>query len=776
MAGNEDPMKEMEAKTVSTDVYLSFVTSLFGNRGTLWTGVVVHVWWCLVVFHYSGAPFYLLFACCFVAVFVYRMFWFRQFDRTDKSSLSHDGIANWERQYVIGAFMAALLLGIASGYALLVLQNPFVGFTCIALTLGSMMSIVGRNYGSRIAVDLQVLGCAGPILIACLFTEDLHLALLSLLLIPFGLTTRSMANGVREFLYDNVIASRKMTIIADRFDIALKTISHGLVMLDADGRIQVINRRARDLLGLDKSQELKDRDFAAMLCEDAANAPEAILRQLYKLADGSLERALFKFKDERSLEFSVSPRADGGVVLIFEDVTARVEAEEKVLHMVRFDSLTALPTRSHFASLAGKALKDRGEAPAAFAVFDVDGFKHVNDMRGHIVGDRLLSAIAARLSAIKTDGMLAGRLVGDEFVVLLTHADSGELERQIRRIHAELQGDYHVEDLRLIVSMNSGCVILPSQDFDMDTWQIKADLALNHAKSTGNGTLTVFQTEMDDQYTDEQKLRVDLRQAIESAALHVAYQPMYRPDGAAIECCEALVRWRHPERGMVGPNQFIPMAEDMGLVSQITRFVIDQACRDCASWPNGIAISVNLSIHDLRDDEIVAYVAEVLQRYGLEPSRLHLEVTESCFMDEPVAVSAILNRFRATGITIAVDDFGTGFSSLSYLDTLPLDAVKIDRAFIRNLGEDQRKLKLLRGIVHLSRELGMRIVVEGVETREQLALINRHRFADLIQGYVFSMPVGADRIPSLAEEAPLFKAPAVRRASKSSAAQLRAVR
>lgn len=219
---------------------------------------------------------------------------------------------------------------------------------------------------------------------------------------------------------------------------------------------------------------------------------------------------------------------------------------------------------------------------------------------------------------------------------------------------------------------------------------------------------------------------------------------------------------------MVGPNVFIPMAEDMGLVSHITRLVLDQACRDCATWPNPMAVSVNLSIQDLRNDDIVTYVADVLKRYALDPSRLHLEVTESCFMDEPVAVSAILNQFRVTGVTIAIDDFGTGFSSLSYLDSLPLDVVKIDRAFIRNIAEDQRKLKLLRGIVHLSRELGLKIVVEGVETKEQLALVNRHRFSDLVQGYVFSMPVASEKIIELAAEAvPAAKLSAIRRGAKS---------
>ncbi|TCV66376.1 diguanylate cyclase/phosphodiesterase [Neorhizobium sp. R1-B] len=744
------PMREIEAERLSTDVFLSFVASLFGNRGTLWTGVIVHVLWCLFVFYFNGSELFLLFAGCFVAVFTYRMYWFYRFDQVDKQTLKHDEIVSWERQYVIGAFLTALLLGLASGYALLVLQDPFVSIASVAIALGSMMSVIGRNYGSRAAVDLQMIGCCGPILIACLFTGDLHLSALAILLVPFALTTRFMANGIRDFLYQNVISSRTMAVVAGRFDIALNTISHGLVMLDREGRIQVVNRRARDLLGLHLQRELKDRDFAAVLCEDAGNVPAGILRQLYRLADGSLERALLTFKDDRHLDFSVSRRSDGGVVLIFEDVSARIEAEEKMRHMLQFDALTGLPNRAHFADLAVEKVRDRGEVLAALAVFDVDGFKHVNDMRGHVVGDRLLAAIGARFAALETDGIVTGRLIGDEFVLLLLGADAGELEQRIRQIHAHAQGDYKVEGLRLPVTMNGGCVILTSRDFDMENWQIKADLAVNHAKAAGNGTLVFFRPEMDAQYIDEQKLRGDLRQAIQNRALHVVYQPLYLPDGSGIECSEALVRWRHPDRGVVGPNVFIPMAEDMNLISQITYQVIEQACRDCATWPEGVAVSVNLSIQDLGNDDIVTYVAEVLDRYALSPSRLRLEVTESCFMDEPVAVSAILNRFRATGVTIAIDDFGTGFSSLSYLDTLPVDVVKIDRAFIRNIGEDERKLKLLRGIVNLSRELGLKIVVEGVETTEQLALINRHRFADLVQGFVFSMPVDSAQISVLA--------------------------
>lgn len=742
-------MKEPNANSLPTDVYLSFVNSLFGNRGTLVTGVVVHVAWCLIVFNSTGSLFYVGLLLAFVANFVYRIIGFQHYDRADKQALTREQIAGIERAYVIGAAMTATLLGIGSGYALVVLEDSTVGITCIAMTLGSMMSIVGRNYGSSYAVDTQILGCCVPIIAACVMTGEWHLGLMSLLLVPFGLTTRSMARGVREFLYENVIASREMAAIARRFDTALKTIAHGLVMLDSNGHIQVINRQARDLLGIDSEVDVRDRELAELLARDAGNVPSGALREIERLVQGKLARTSLQVNGGRHLEFSASQRSDGGVVLIFEDISARVAAEQKILHMVRFDSLTGLPSRAYFGELATALLEGKGDPLACLLVLDIEGFKHVNDMRGHVTGDRLLSAIAGRVRSLTDDSCVAGRLIGDEFVLFLTGHDRNALERRVVKLHAKLQGGYGVGELRLPVSVNGGCVIAAASEFSMENWQIRADLALNDAKAKGNGTLTTFRPEMDARYVEEQKLRTDLRQAIEDSSLFLVYQPMYRPDGSEIVCFEALVRWKHPEKGMVGPNIFIPMAEEMGLVTQITRFVIERACRECASWQHKVPVSVNLSVHDLQNADIVGFVAEELARNDLEPSRLHLEVTESCFMNDPGAVSAILKLFRQKGVTIAIDDFGTGFSSLSYLNSLPLDIVKIDRAFVRDIGNDQRRLKLLRGIVHLSRELELKIVIEGVETTEQLELIIEHDIADLVQGYIFSPPVPADAIPDL---------------------------
>jgi diguanylate cyclase (GGDEF)-like protein len=746
-------MKDLEAKTLPTELYLPFVESLFKNRGTLWTGMVVHILSCTIIYATTGSKFYILSIGLFLSIFAYRIFWFRRFDVIARSELSKPEIESWEMRYVHGAAATAFLLGINSAYAVLVLRDMMAAFMCIAVTMASMVSIVGRNYGSARAVGLQTIGCCLPLVVACLLTGELYLALISLFLIPFGLTTQSMARGVREFLYENVLASREMARIADQFDIALSTMTHALIMLDADGRLQVINRRACELLELPTAGELKGAAFITVLRRSGKSLSDDLLKKIGQLSAGQAGKTLLCLKESIYLEFSLSHRADGGVVMIFEDVSARIAAEEQILHLVRYDTLTGLPTRGYFAELAARQLKQaEDDLLAGLVIFDVDGFKHVNDMQGHVVGDRLLAAIAERLRRSMTEGVIVARLVGDEFVILATGRERHELEEKITAIQLEVQGIYEVDRIDLPVFLNGGGVILDGREFDMEAWQIKADLALNDAKSVGNGTLTMFRPEMDARYVAEQRLKADLRNAIEQGDLNVVYQPMYRPDGSEMECCEALVRWSHPERGFIGPNIFIPMAESMGLISQITRFVLDRACEDCASWQNGMAVSVNLSIHDLRGGLILGRVAETLARHELSATRLHLEVTESCFMDEPVVVSATLAQLRASGVTIAIDDFGTGFSSLSYLDSLPIDIVKIDRAFVREIGTDPRRLKLLSGIVHLSRELDLKIVVEGVETFEQLELVKKYRFADLVQGYIFSPPVPANAIAELSQK------------------------
>ncbi|WFS00093.1 putative bifunctional diguanylate cyclase/phosphodiesterase [Rhizobium tumorigenes] len=742
-------MKPQDPNGVPTDVYLSFVSSLFGNRSTLFTGMIVQIMTYAAVFSKSGSHFYLYLTAVFIAVCAYRIYWFHRFDISDKAAMSREDIALWERRYLYGGVSTTTLLGIGSGFAVLVLQDMFAEIACVAVTLASMVAVVGRNYGSSKAVNLQTISVSVPISLGFLLLRDPYMQLLSVTLIPFVLTTRSMATGVREFLYKNVIAAREISLINDRFDTALNNMTHGLFMLDANNRILVVNRKACELLHLTNQEQLKDCELDVVLRYGVRTSfidgslPGLIQRQLAQLVDGSLSRTLIQFSENLFLEFSASRRGDGVVILIFEDVTSRIRAERKILHMVRYDALTGLPNREYFIDRVKESILARAKpGTIGFAVLDIDEFKHVNDIKGHIVGDHLLAMIAARLKREAKGVALVARLMGDQFVVFFPNEDdAADLDQRIRMLHAAIGGNYEVDDTTFRISVSAGYVIIGSQEFRPEEWQIKADLALFEAKSRSKGSCSAFEEEMDERYIERQKLKDDLREAIEKGQLHVVYQPMFLPDGSRIDCCEALSRWNHPERGMVPPDTFVQIAEDMGIVSGITHHILDLACHDCMTWPETISVSVNLSVQDLRSSAIVSVVRKALAGSGLTPARLHLEVTESCLMDELATVGAILTELRSMGITIAIDDFGTGFSSLSYLDSLPIDVVKIDRSFVRNITEDERRLKLLRGTVNLSRELGLQIVVEGVETQDQLHLINQYHCADFVQGYVFSKPV-----------------------------------
>ena len=764
-------MKDKGQNTLPADVYLSFVSSLYGNRQTLFVGMISHVVTFSFVFAKTADPFFLAWSALIVLIWSLRAQAMRRFDRADKAALGMAGIRYWENWYNVGAVSTTLTLGTACCYSLIVSRDSFAEIACISVTLATMVSVVGRNYGSPRAVNYMVFAACFPIVIGFLGLQDFYHAVLASLVLPFAMTTRTMANGVRTFLYENVLAARELATIADRFDTALNNMPHGLFMLDADQRILVANRRACELLHLGSQERLKDCHLDVVLRYGVRNTffnaeqSKAILRQLGELLRGERSRALVQVTDGLYLEFTAAPRENGGAVLIFEDVTARVRAEKKILHMVRYDTLTGLPNRTYFADLLQEALAERRKPGlVGFMVVDVDDFKHVNDMKGHVTGDRLLCAIAERLRRLAGDKVIVGRLMGDEFILFFPNeTNRRDLEVRMRRFHEQLRGSYDFDGVTVIVSFSAGCVTVASDAFRLEEMQIRADLALFETKSRAKGSVTVFEQEMDARYMDRQKLKDDLRQAIEDNALSVAYQPMFVPDGSRIECCEALSRWTHPERGPVAPNVFIQIAEEMGIVSEITRFMILRACADCATWPDHMGVSVNLSVQDLRGTGIVALVSEALETAGLAPHRLHLEVTESCLMEEPVKVQAVLQELRARGITIAIDDFGTGYSSLSYLDQLPLDVIKIDRSFVRNIGEDARRFKLLRGTVNLSRELGLRIVIEGVETQEQLALIRKYQCADLVQGYVFAAPMSPDALRDRFESLAARKAGETRR-------------
>ncbi|WP_018235671.1 bifunctional diguanylate cyclase/phosphodiesterase [Ensifer sp. BR816] len=750
-------MMRNERGALPTDVYLSSVSSLYEHRRTLVVGMLSHVATFLLVYLKSADPFYLGCTIAVVILWMLRSLDMARFDRQDFTGADRATLRKWENRYIVGGVSATLTCGIACGYAIAVTQDSFSQLACISVTFASMISLVGRNYGSERAVLLLSSSACLPIVVGLLALGDPFMLVLAILIPPFIFSTWAMANNVRAFLYENVLAAQIRTI-AGQFDAALNNMTHGLLMLDGDNRIVVANERACVLLALGDKVNLKGRplaDVLAHVCRRMSLGEEkggAIARQLDRLVKGGPSHTLVHISDELSLEFSANRRNNAEIVLTFEDVTARVQAEKQILRMVRFDRLTGLPSRDYFAELAHDAAISEGapDRDVGLLLLDVAEFKHVNDTRGHVIGDKLIQAIADRLRALAGRDAIAGRLMGDEFAVFFPNTvDSADLEERIQILHTGMHGIYAAAGFTFNIVMSGGLVIVKGSDFRFEDSRTKADLALSETKARDKGGCTAFESEMDARYRDRQKLKSDLRNALGAGALSVSYQPMFTPDGARVECCEALARWMHPERGPVPPAVFIQLAEEMGLVTEITRLVLLQACRDCLAWPADVSVSVNLSVLDFRNDDIIDLVTETLKETGLSSARLHLEVTESCLMDEPVKVCAVLRELRERGITIAIDDFGTGYSNLSYLDALPVDILKIDRSFVRNIGDDARRFKLLCGAGDLARALDLKAVVEGVETAEELHLINAYRCADLIQGFVFSAPMPASAIAVL---------------------------
>ncbi|MAY60619.1 MAG: hypothetical protein CML29_00245 [Rhizobiales bacterium] len=743
----------------AAEVRLSFVRSLYLKRGTLFTGLIAHVITASAIFFKTSDPFYLYIGVAMTLIWAARMAGMLAFDRCDTSNFTMADTLKWERYYVAGPVAGALTLGIMCAYALVVSRDAFAELASISITLASLISVVGRNFGSRFNVDMMVLSVCLPLTAGFLILRDPFMVVLAVLLLPLFMTTRSMANGVREFLFNTVMAERKAAQLAERFDIALNNMSHGLFMLDGDGRIEVLNNKAREIFRVQSSIDLRGRTLRLALRLAARNGIlppedlESVTRRIENLASGRDRRLLIRFTDDTWLEFTSRLRGGNGVVLIFEDVTARIRQEEKILQMARYDALTGLPNRNWFQELASARLaKLKKNRQVALAVFDLDDFKHVNDTKGHVAGDRLLQAVAANLSEIGGEHLVCSRFGGDEFVLFFPDIpDLTALGEWMDRISAALCGHYQIDGNRIFVTVSGGVAISLAGATVLEDLHIRADLALYDAKRRDKNRWSLFVDSMDEKYSARQKLKGDLRDAIVNGTIGVAYQPMFLPDGTRIAGAEALSRWRHPEMGPISPAVYIPLAEEMGIVNDLTRCMINRAVEDCVGWQEDLFVSVNLSAYDLINAEIVRVVDDALERHGLPPQRLHLEITESALVDDPNSVRRMLETFRSRGITIAIDDFGTGYSSLSYLDILPLNKVKIDRAFVANITEDARKLKLLRGIVNLSRELGLSIVIEGVETEEQLKIILENDCADLIQGFIFGAPMPAALFHDLAQ-------------------------
>jgi diguanylate cyclase (GGDEF)-like protein len=417
--------------------------------------------------------------------------------------------------------------------------------------------------------------------------------------------------------------------------------------------------------------------------------------------------------------------------------------------MARHDALTDLPNRILFKERMEEALKlvRRGDRLAVLSL-DLDRFKAVNDTLGHPVGDQVLQQVADRIRRTVREADAIARFGGDEFAVVQVGTAQPEGATVLaQRLIEALSASYEVDGHQVIIGCSVGVSVAPVDGALADQLIKKADLALYRAKMDGRGTYRFFEAEMDARMQARRTLELDMRKALATGEFEVAYQPIVATSAARINCFEALLRWRHPQRGMVPPSEFIPLAEEIGLMVPIGAWVIRQACRDAAAWPEDIRVAVNLSYVQFRSDQLPEIVASALAASRLAPSRLELEITEGVLVTEQGATLDLLHQLRRLGVKIVMDDFGTGYSSLSYVRSFPFDKIKIDRSFIHNIGQ-QSSMAIMRAVTGLGEALGIATTAEGVETGEQLERVRREGCTEA-QGFLFSAGIPASELGPL---------------------------
>jgi len=548
-------------------------------------------------------------------------------------------------------------------------------------------------------------------------------------------------------------------------DTAINNMGEGLCMFDAEERLVVCNDRYAEMyqlppemlkVGTSHREIIKHRIMSGILKgETSDTAANQLISTLGALPTDVTSSRVDELADGRLVCVTRQPMAGGGWVATHLDVTEQRRAEAKITYMAKHDALTDLPNRvllrEHLEHAF--AMTRRGGPSLAVLMLDLDRFKEVNDTLGHPAGDTLLQAVATRLRECVRETTLIARLGGDEFAVIEyvtnTVIETTELAETIREALCE---PFDLDGHQVTTGTSIGIAIAPRDGADSDEIMKSADLALYSAKTGGRGSFRFFAPELDQLMRARRNLERDMRDALANGEFELYYQPFVNAKSGEIIGCEALLRWRHPQRGLVLPAEFIPLAEETGLIVPLGDWVLRTACAEAAKWPANLKVAVNLSPAQFRSKNLVPSVVGALATSGIAPQQLELEVTETVIMHDSEAVFAALGQLHKLGVRIALDDFGTGYSSLSFLQKFPFDKIKIDRSFVSELSGGKEESRLIaRAVVRFAVSLGKTTTAEGVEAKEQLDVLRAEGCVEL-QGYYFSRPTSASEVVQMVFE------------------------
>jgi diguanylate cyclase (GGDEF)-like protein/PAS domain S-box-containing protein len=552
-------------------------------------------------------------------------------------------------------------------------------------------------------------------------------------------------------------ADREFRVQNARFGAALSNMSQALCMFDSDGRLVMANSRLAELFGLPAATVTPGVSIDTLLhAASSASSTRSGDRELtyasiqQMRAVGTRSACVQEMADGRILSVNLVPVEDDGWLVTLEDITEQRTAQARISHMAHHDALTGLPNRVLFHERLSEAVtrSQRGE-PSAVLYLDLDHFKSVNDTLGHPVGDALLRSVTQRLKDHVRETDTVARLGGDEFAVVQSGMDQPQDATVLaERLINALSEPYEIDGHHVLIGTSIGIALVPIDGSDPDQILKNADMALYRAKAEGRSRYCFFEPGMDARMQARRVLEIDLRRALLAGEFALFYQPLMNIRTNSVIGFEALLRWFHPERGLVQPSEFIPLAEEIGLLVPLGRWVLRRACSDAATWPAGIKVAVNVSVTQFGSRTLIEDVAAALRDSGLSPVRLELEITETVMLEDTENVLRTLNQIRALGIGIALDDFGTGYSSLSYLRRFPFTKVKIDRSFIEGLGKAGDSDAIVTAVTELCETLGMIALAEGVETDDQLRRLRMGRCGEA-QGYLFSRPRPASEVAGL---------------------------
>jgi diguanylate cyclase (GGDEF)-like protein/PAS domain S-box-containing protein len=552
----------------------------------------------------------------------------------------------------------------------------------------------------------------------------------------------------------------------ERAQVTLSSIGDAVVCTDVAGNVTFLNPIAEAMAGW-PAHEATGRPFTevfriidVMDHRRPVNLMALVIQtnKTMNLAAGSI--LIRRDGTESAIEDSTAPIHDRrgnvtGGVMVFHDVTKAQAMSQKMSHLAQYDYLTDLPNRLLLNDRLSQAIciARRQQQKLAVLFADVDRFKHINDSLGHLIGDKLLLSMAQRLIACVRSSDTVSRQGGDEFVILLpavAHAEDAALSAQ--KILTVLGMPHRVEKHDLQITLSIGIGIYPDDGTDAETLVRNADIAMLNAKDNGRNNYQFFKRTMNEHALERQSIEGGLRHALDRGEFVLHYQPKMDLTVETLTGAEALIRWRQPERGIVFPHDFIPIAEQCGYIVPIGRWVLREVCLQRRRWLDAqlapIPIAINISAVELRSNNFVDHVREILQETGLDPAYLEFELTETAFMQDPQSTIAVLRALKDMGITLTLDDFGTGYSSLSYLKRFPIDALKIDKSFVQGLCTDSGDAKLVSAVINLGRSFHVQVIAEGVETRAQFMALRGQNCAEG-QGYYFQKPIVADEFAKL---------------------------